>query len=59
MQKTFEQIAYTILINEILPRNNKYNLCIHPKVGRHLSTLEYHKLISRKQTREILDNIVV
>lgn len=53
--RTFSQLLATIVINEVLPREKKYNCRYLSNVVATLAKLEYHKVIARKRVRDILD----
>jgi len=62
MDTEWSKKCYVILMNEIVPRANKLNMPVSEfldsKISSYLARLEYEKVITRKQLRELLDEHV-
>jgi hypothetical protein len=56
-QRTFPELCFVILMNEIEPRKEKYGFYIPALVAHKLSMDEFNGVSSRKVTREKLDQV--
>lgn len=56
-QKTFPELVFAVLINEIEPRQKKFGVTIPAAIAGSIVKMEHTGIITRKETRLLLDHL--